>query len=49
MAQSLVSHAGTLPMPGGNTMYRYWAGPAILKLFTAPKSANSGIADRLSY
>ena len=31
--------AGTLPMPDGNTMYRYQAGTTTLKVRTAPKPA----------
>ena len=38
--------AGTLPMPDGNTMFRYQAGTATLKVRTAPKAAKYPTAVR---
>lgn len=43
--------AGTLPMPDGNTMYRYQAGTATLKVRTAPRPAKypAGVRDAIGF
>jgi lactoylglutathione lyase len=43
--------AGRLPMPDGNTMYRFQAGTAILKVRTAPKATKqaTGVRDAVGF
>ena len=43
--------AGTLPMPDGNTMYRYQAGTSTLKVRTAPRAARhpTGVRDAVGF
>ena len=43
--------AGTLPMPDGNTMFRYQVGTATLKVRTAPKAAKyaTGVREAIGF